>query len=105
MPLRRDEKTTRPGPDVTTRDRFGSGEAINSNRQFLVQLETHLTHTKQTPQKVSNRHIWDPLHSNVARSSTLFSRLFATRFLTFNWNFHPQRGEYVTTRATGRPIY
>jgi hypothetical protein len=31
-----------------------------SNRHFIVRLETLLTHTKQTPENVSNRNISDP---------------------------------------------
>jgi hypothetical protein len=30
-----------------------------SNRQFLVRLESAVTFTKQTPESISNRHIWD----------------------------------------------
>ena len=31
-----------------------------SNRHFIVRLKTLLTHTKQTPENVSNRNISDP---------------------------------------------
>ena len=30
-----------------------------SNRQFLARLESAVTSTKQTPESISNRHIWD----------------------------------------------
>jgi hypothetical protein len=73
-----------------------------SNRHFIVRLETLLTHTKQTPENVSNRNIWDPPHQNEAR----FPSPPASTFLpTFNWNFQPSWGEYVTTRAADRPTY
>jgi hypothetical protein len=29
-----------------------------SNRQFLTRLESPLTSTKQTPERISNRHVW-----------------------------------------------
>ena len=45
-----------------------------SNRHFIVRLETLLTHTKQTPENVSNRNISDPPRQNKARFS-LSSRL------------------------------
>jgi hypothetical protein len=34
-------------------------EFPNSNRQFLVRLETSVTSTKQTPEFISNRHFWE----------------------------------------------
>ena len=73
-----------------------------SNRHFIVRLETLLTHTKQTPENVSNRNISDPPRQNKAR----FPSPPASSFLpTFNWNFQPPWGEYVTTRAADRPTY
>ena len=36
-----------------------------SNRQFLVRLETSVSHSKQTVEPDSNRHFWDPLRHNV----------------------------------------
>ena len=54
-----------------------------SNRHFIVRLETLLTHTKQTPENVSNRNISDPPHQNEARfpsppASTFLPTLIGT---------------------------
>lgn len=73
-----------------------------SNRHFIVRLETLLTHTKQTPENVSNRNISDPPRQNKARFSSPPASTFPP---AFNWNFQPPWGEYVTTRAADRPTY
>jgi hypothetical protein len=73
-----------------------------SNRHFLVRLKTLLTHTKQTPETICNRHISDPPRQNELRFSTPLPPPLSA---TFNWNFPPPWGEYVTTSAAGRPTY
>jgi hypothetical protein len=76
-----------------------------SNRHFLVRLKTLLTHTKQTPDHVSNRNISDPPRQKHTRFFAPYPPRLSIFFPTFIWNFQSPWGEYVTTRAAGRPTY
>ena len=76
-----------------------------SNRKWLAGLETPVTRTKQTSEVVSNRDTSPRFLLKTSSLSTAFRTLVTAASPTFKWNFPAPRGEYVTTRATGRPTF
>ena len=81
------------------------GPTCISNRKWLAGLETPVTRTKQTSEVVSNRDISPRFLLKTSSLSTAFRTLVTAASPTFKWNFPAPRGEYVTTRATGRPTF